>query len=190
VLYDTGSSVTMSGNADMAYLYSNSDSATANGTNGTLTIGSSGDTITLAGNENTATDSGSGNSVSLTGTNAQLDITGSNDDTISFGSAATGTVLLESAASFAGTVAGLASGDSIDLGDFLLSGSPTISSVTGTGATGTATTITITDGAASTQLALLNQFANQFAVSTSAYTLAADSTASSAGTLFQLAAGH
>lgn len=69
-------------------------------------------------------------------------------------------------------------------------GTPTVSNVTGTGASGTATDVTVTDGSQSVTLALLNQFANQFAVSTSAYALTADGTAGNAGTLLQLAAGH
>ena len=52
------------------------------------------------------------------------------------------------------------------------------------------TDVTVTDGGVSATLALLNQYAAQFADSASAYTLTADSSASSAGTLLQLAASH
>jgi hypothetical protein len=73
-------------------------------------------------------------------------------------------------------VAGLADGDDIALRDFLFSGTPTISNVTGSGAVGTTTDVTITDGSATALPALLNQYANQFGVSASAYALTADAT--------------
>jgi hypothetical protein len=83
----------------------------------------------------------------------------------------------------------LAAGDSIDLADFGFSNGPTISSVTGTDNAGSTTDVTVTDGALSVTLALLNQYANQFAVNSSAYSLTADnSNAPNNGTLFQLAA--
>ena len=126
----------------------------------------------------------------ISGTNAVLKFLGATSDQITFGSGATGQLQLSSSSSFAGTVAGLASGDSIDLKDVHFSGTPTISSVTGSGAAGTTTDVTITDGAVHTMLLLLNQYTAQFAVSTSAYTLTSDATGSTPGTLFQLAAGH
>ena len=127
---------------------------------------------TLAGDSDTAAVNNTGtDTLTIAGTNALLQVMGSSTDQIIFGSSATGNILLDSAASFAGTVAGMTSADGIDLSDFLFSGSPTISGVSGTGAMGTATDVTVTDGAHNVTLALLNQYANQFAVSSSAYTL-------------------
>jgi hypothetical protein len=79
--------------------------------------------------------------------------------------------------------------DQIDLANFQFSGNPTISKVTGTGAVNTTTNVTVTDGALSVTLDLLNQLANEFAVNASAYTLKSDG-ASTPGTLFELTPGH
>jgi hypothetical protein len=108
--------------------------------------------------------------------------------TVTFAAGAAGTLKLDRAQSFAGTVAGLAAGDAIDLANFQFSKTPTIAGVTGTGAAGSTTVVTVVDGTLTEKLTLLNQFANQFAVSPSAYTLAADSNPLSHGTLFRLAA--
>jgi hypothetical protein len=95
---------------------------------------------------------------------------------------------LDNASSFTGTVAGLASGDSIDLANFLFSNNPLITGVSGTGSSGsTLTNVTVQDGSQIVTLHLLNQFANQFAVSPAAYSLVADNNAPNHGTVLQLA---
>ena len=147
-----------------------------------MTVGGSGNSVDLLG----VTTGGTG---TLSGANASLEFGGATSDNILFNDAV-GRLVLDSASSFAGTVAGMASGDSIDMKNFLFSGAA-IGSVTGSGAAGTTTDITLTDGGVTAMVALLNQYANQFAVNSSAYTLTADGTAgSSAGTLLQLAAAH
>src|SRR5208282_2835186 len=199
-----GNTIYITGSNNTATITGSGDTATDSGTGvNTLSLTGSGDTATI---NNTAADTltvgGASNTIdvansvtgsataTISGTNALLQFGGATIDEILFGSGATGTLLLNSASSFAGTVAGLASGDSIDLGNFPFSGTPTISSVTGSGAINTDTDVTVTDSSHSVTIALLNQYANQFGVSSSAYSLTADRTGSSAGTLFQLAAAH
>ena len=148
-----------------------------------VTVGSSG-AVDIFGN------SANSGTATINGTNGLLELSGASAGNIVFASGASGVVKLDFAEGFSGTLAGLADGDSVDLGDFLFSGAPTISNVTGTGVTGTYTDVTISDNGVTAQLQLLNQFASQYAVSSSAYTLTADGTGGSAGTLFQLAAGH
>ncbi len=193
MLNGDGDTVTLGDSSALTTGFSSfSNTITLSGTNASLNDGGTGDDITLSGSSATAlfTGSASNGSVALAGSDERAEFTGSSNDAVFFGAGTDNALVLDVAPGFAGTVAGLTGDDAIDLGDFLFSGSPTISGVTGTGATGTSTTITITDGATSTQIALLNQFSNQYAVSASAYTLAADGTGSSAGTLLQLAAGH
>jgi hypothetical protein len=122
-----------------------------------------------------------------------------------------GRLILDQAQTFAGTVAGLATRsstfsdaivglprsravyDAIDLANFRFADKPSITSVTGTGAAGTTTNVTITDGALTATLHLMNQYANQFAVNANDYSLTSDNPgSSSAGTLFSvdLAPGH
>ena len=102
-----------------------------------------------------------------------------------------GTLFLDKANDFSGTVAGMAKRDAIDLADFAFSSHPSITSVVGTGAAGSTTDVTITDASLTTTIHLLNQYANQFAVAPSAYTLTSDHSGSaSAGTLFTLASPH
>jgi hypothetical protein len=166
---------------------------TLSGNDALLNDAGSGDSITLSGASDTAVLSGgniSNSAVSIAGTNATLEFTANSNDDIVFGSGASGTLKLDFAPGFSGTVAGLSDSDSIDLGNFLFSGAPTITNVTGSGAIGTATNVTVADGSQAVTLALLNQYANQFAVNASAYTLAADSVAATAGTVFNLAASH
>jgi hypothetical protein len=74
-----------------------------------------------------------------------------------------------------------------DLANFAFSGDPLVTSVSGTGATGTTTDVTIQDGSLTTTLHLLNQYTSQFAVSASAYTLTSDHTGSDPGTLLAVA---
>jgi hypothetical protein len=144
------------------------DNITMSGNGATLNDGGSGDTLTLSGASDTATLTG-GNvnaaGVTISGAGAPVEFTGATNDNIAFGSGASGVLKLDAPAGFVGTVAGMADGDGIDLSGFLFSGAPTISKVTGTGAAGTATDLTITDGAQTAVLALLNQYASQFAES-------------------------
>jgi len=107
---------------------------------------------------------------------------------VTFESGSTSLLRLDAAQSFSGTVAGLSSGDSIDLANFLFSDDPTITKVAGTAAAGTTTNVTIKDGTQSLVLKLVNAIAGEFAVNASAYSLSADSTTANPGTLFQLAA--
>jgi len=207
--HGSSEAATLNGSSDAATLFGSSETVTVNGASASVNDGSAGnntfnlngssdtatvrgstDTITLSGSNDSATLQASGGTATINGTGALLTFTGSSSESITFNTGATGELKLNSAAGFSGTVAGMASGDSIDMGNFLFSGSPSFTSVTGTGAVNTATDITVTDGSAHVTLALLNQYANQFAVSASAYTLTADGTGGSAGTLFQLAAGH
>jgi hypothetical protein len=102
-----------------------------------------------------------------------------------------GTLFLDKANDFSGTVAGMAKRDAIDLADFTFSSHPSITSVVGAGAAGTTTDVTVTDASLTTTIHLLNQYANQFAVAPSAYSLTSDHSGSaSAGTLFTLASPH
>jgi hypothetical protein len=129
--------------------------------------------------------SGQGNATISDG--AQLELGAGTSENVLF-SGNTGTLKLDQSQSFTNTVAGLASGDSIDLANFQFSNHPTISNVTGSGNVGSTTKVTVTDGALSVTLALLNQYMNQFAVNSAAYSLAPDhNNASNNGTLFQLA---
>lgn len=166
------------------------NSITLNGSTETATLAGSGDTVTLAGSSDTATLSGTSGTAILSGTGDSVSLSGASSESITFDPDALGTLLLQSAQDFTGTVAGLASGDGIDLANFNFADGATISSVTGMGTAGTDTVLTITDNGVSTQIALLNQFANQFVGDPSAYTLTADSTQPNAGTLLQLAAAH
>jgi len=109
--------------------------------------------------------------------------------TVTFSSGSTGLLDLGEAQDFHGAVAGLAAGDAFDLSNFLFSNSPEIVKVTGTGAIGTDTDITVQDGSLVANLHLLNQFAHEFLIRASAYSLTSDDVGSAtAGTLFQLAA--
>jgi hypothetical protein len=102
-----------------------------------------------------------------------------------------GPLFLDKANDFSGTVAGMAKRDAIDLADSTFSSHPSITSVVGTGAAGSTTDVTITDASLTTTIHLLNQYANQFAVAPTAYTLTSDHSGSaSAGTLFTLASPH
>jgi hypothetical protein len=127
----------------------------------------------------------------------------SSGQTVDFGTGGDGwtfpeRLILGQAQTFAGTVAGMATQsstvfDAIDLANFQFANKPSITGVTGTGAAGTTTNVTVTDGALTATLHLLNQYANEFAVNANAYSLTSDHPgSSSAGTLFSvdLAPGH
>ena len=132
---------------------------------------------------------GSG-TATISGTNSVLEFGAASAENITFSAAIASMLKLDNPSSFTGTVAGLATGDSIDLTNFLFSGGPTIAGVTGTGAVGTTTNVTVHDqgGAQSVTLQLLNQSVSQFAVDPTAYSLVADNSTPNHGTLFQLAA--
>jgi hypothetical protein len=129
--------------------------------------------------------SGTGQIEIFSGNRVTLESSASNDVTFEPGGVAS--LILQHAQGFIGTVAGLAQSDGIDLVNFLFSGHPTISNVTGTGKAGTDTDVTIKDGTQSMLLKLVNATAGEFAVNAGAYSLSADANATQ-GTLFQLAA--
>ena len=90
------------------------------------------------------------------------------------------TLKLAAAQNFGGTLSGLAAAsstsfDAVDLANFKFAYT-TITGVTGTGAAGTFTNVTLTDSAdhLTTTLHLLNQFNGQFAGSASDYSLTSD----------------
>jgi hypothetical protein len=126
----------------------------------------------------------------IAGTTSILELAAASAQNVNFATGAAGTLKLNAASSFTGTVAGLADGDRIDLANFQFSNNPTITNVTGTGAAGSTTNVTVNDGSINVTLALLNQYANQFAVSSTAYSLTADNNASNHGTQLQLATPH
>ena len=127
----------------------------------------------------------------------QIEYSAASNENITFGSGATGELVLDHAESFSGTVAGLAAASStsfnaIDLTDFKFADT-SITGVAGTGAQGTTTNVTLkdsSDGLTAT-IHLLNQFAGQFATTASAYTLASAQPASpTAGTLLTVVPSH
>ncbi len=107
---------------------------------------------------------------------------------VTFAQNTTGMLDLGLAQSFAGTVAGLAGSDGIDLQNFLFGNGPTITGVSAivSGANTVGAAVTVKDGALSATLDLMNQFGVQYSTSASAYTLASDGK-STPGTLFELA---
>jgi hypothetical protein len=122
--------------------------------------------------------------------NSTLELGGTASNGVTFASSGAGSLILDLAQGFTGTVAGLASGNSIDLKNFL-SGDTTITKVTGTGVIGTDTNVTLTDpnNNLTLTLHLLNQYAGQFGISASDYALTPDHMPGN-GTLFQLAPSH
>ena len=143
-----------------------------------------GGTVDIAG---AVTGSGT---ATISGTNSVLEFGAASAENTTFSAAIASMLKLDNPSSFTGTVAGLATGDSIDLTNFLFSGGPTIAGVTGTGAVGTTTNVTVHDqgGAQSVTLQLLNQLGSVFAVDPTAYSLVADNNTPNHGTLFHLAA--
>ena len=119
---------------------------------------------------------------------ALLEVDGVVSATQSLAFAANAASLLDlgDADSFHGTVAGLSADDSIALRDFGF-GSTTITDVSGTGAARSYTSVTLSDGSQSATFALYNQYAGQFAVTSSAYALRSETDSATPGTLFGLA---
>jgi parallel beta-helix repeat protein len=156
---------------------------------GTTTIGGdvsngasltvSGGTLAVGGDMN-----GTGK-VSLGAGTLHVDGAVSSGQSLKFSSSVASLLELGQADMFHGTVAGFDGDDAIDLQDFAFA-STSIAGVTGTGAAKTYTNVSLTDGTQTATIALYNQYANQFAVTASAYTLSADSQAMP-GTLFELA---
>jgi hypothetical protein len=125
----------------------------------------------------------------ISGSNSVLEFGGASSQNVAFANGATGVLKLDNASSFSGTVAGLADGDSIDLANFKYANNPVIASVTGNGSAGSFTNVTISDGGLSATIQLLNQYANQFAVDSHAYSLTGEQMSNpNQGTLIQLAA--
>ena len=122
----------------------------------------------------------------LIGQAATLELGGPTAEAVTFESGGGGgTLYLDKATDFSGTVTGLAQADSIDLADFAFSSHPVITNVTGTGAAGSTTDVTIADGSLTTTLQLLNQYAGEYPIASTAYHLESDHPASpTAGTLF------
>ena len=89
-----------------------------------------GGTVDIAG---AVTGSGT---ATISGTNSVLEFGAASAENTTFSAAIASMLKLDNPSSFTGTVAGLATGDSIDLTNFLFSGGPTIAGVTGTGAVG------------------------------------------------------
>jgi hypothetical protein len=182
VVIDTGKTVTNSGTLEATGSGGLTvDDAVAN----TGTLVANGGNVTIGGNL-----TGAGQA-EIFG-NSTLELGGAASNGVTFAGSGAGSLILDMAQSFTGTVAGLASGDSIDLKNFL-SLDTTITKVTGTGVVGTDTNVTLTDtdphNNVTLTLHLLNQYAGQFGISTSDYALTPDHTPGN-GTLFQLAASH
>ena len=133
-----------------------------------------------------------GDNLTVTGAVTGSGVAAINGAVLEFGNAANahvmftsnGTLKLDTAQNFTGTIAGLATTNAIDLANFVFSNDPHITKITGTGAAGTTTNVTISDGALTVTLHLLNQLAGQYAHDPSAYTLAIDGPNADAGTLF------
>jgi parallel beta-helix repeat protein len=169
LVVDTGGSFSQSGGTTtIGGNVSNADSVTVSG--GTLAVGGG--------------MSGTGK-VSLGAATLHVDGAVSSGQSLKFSSSVASLLELGQADMFHGTVAGFDGDDAIDLQDFAFA-STSISGVTGTGAAKTYTNVSLTDGTQTATIALYNQYANQFAVTASAYALSADSQATP-GTLFELA---
>jgi hypothetical protein len=112
---------------------------------------------------------------------------------VTFANTSGDTLKLDAAQNFAGILSGLAAAsatkfDVVDLANFKFADT-TITSVTGTGAKGTTTNVTLTDSAddLTVTLHLLNQSANQFGTSASDYSLTSDNSGgASPGTDFSV----
>lgn len=110
---------------------------------------------------------------------------------MTFASGSTGTLDLGLAQTFAGTIAGFSTGDAIDLENFAYSTTKlSITGVTGTGAEGTDTIVTVADKNLTATITLLNQYAGQYGTSASDYTLSSDQKGTTPGTLLELATAH
>ena len=96
--------------------------------------------------------------------NAQVELFGASDAGVSFAPGSTGTLRLDQSSAFAGTVAGLALGNFIDLADLAFK-SNTAPAYTANGGN-TGGTLKATEGASSVNIALLGSYmANSFVAS-------------------------
>jgi hypothetical protein len=188
----------------------------ATGTAAGLTIATTGHTVTNSGLIETTGSAGltisgalanngtlaaSGGTLTVTGAvtgTGQATIAGSTLDfastvaatqAVSFAQNATGLLDLGLAQSFAGTVAGLAGNDAIDLQNFLFGNGPSVTGVAAImqGINQIGAAVTVKDGALTATLDLLNQGAVQYTNSAGDYTLASDGKAGSPGTLLEFA---
>jgi hypothetical protein len=127
--------------------------------------------------------SGTGNENISTGGTMEFAGSVSSGQTVTFANTSGDTLKLDAAQNFSGILAGLAAASStsfdvVDLSNFKFADT-TITSVTGTGAVGTTTNVTLKDSAdnLTVTLHLLNQSANQFGTSASDYSLTSDGSA-------------
>jgi len=106
---------------------------------------------------------------------------------VTFESGGNSELILNAAQSFSGKVTGLASNHSIDLTNFAFA-TTSITKITGSGAAGSITNVTLTDSAShlSETLHLVNTYAGQFGTAASDYSLTPDNHVSIVGTLFEL----
>ena len=147
------------------------------------TLAASGGTLTVAGKV-----TGTGQAT-IAGATLDFGSSVAGTQAVTFAEGTTGLLQLGLAQSFAGTVAGLASGDAIDLLDFQFATNPTISGVAAIMQTGSqvGAAVTVKDGALSATISLMNQFGVQYTASPGAYTLASDTAGLHPGTLLELA---
>jgi autotransporter passenger strand-loop-strand repeat protein len=167
----------------------------ATGTAGLIITGdviNTGGTLAAAGGDLTVTGmlkgSSAGEATIANGSTLTIGGKVSASQSVIFEDGSTGTLVLNLAQKFAGTVAGLAQGGAIDLKHLAFS-QAMITGVSGTGDVGTDTVVTVQAGSRTANIALLNQYANQFAVDASAYQLVSDNRVTP-GTLFELAPPH
>ena len=122
-------------------------------------------------------------SETISGSNSVLDLQVASAQNVTFASGAHGILQLDDAPNYTGTIAGLMTGDAIDLTKFQFSGNPAITGISGTGAVGTTTAITIQDGTQTAVLHFVNQTQNNFANAATSFQLKDDG---SHGTLLTL----
>jgi hypothetical protein len=105
----------------------------------------------------------------LIGQDSTLELGGLTAEAVTFESTRGGTLYLDTASYFSGTITGMAQADFVDLADFAFSSQPVITNVTGSGAAGSTTDVTIADGSLTTTLQLLNQYAGEYPIARMAY---------------------
>jgi hypothetical protein len=88
---------------------------------------------------------------------ATLEFGAASDANVDFAAAALGMLKLDQSANFSGTVAGLAAGDAIDLGDIAFGAGATLGYAAN--AAGNGGTLTVSDGTITANLALIGQYA-------------------------------